>query len=247
MTVGRYAIRFPPLEPHQTSQDEAWFTLGVGDELVRLRFHDYAAMYSFPGMYEQLFYERLKCTSPAVVARLLKRAVNTSEATFSELRCLDFGAGNGMMGQELQRLGVARLVGIDILPEARDAALRDRPAVYDAYHVADLTNPSDALLAELAGWQLNCVVSVAALGFGDIPAKAFRTALSLVVSGGWVAFNIKDAFLRTGDASGFSAILRELLYDQQMELHQIERYRHRLSIDGRPLYYYAVVARKRSA
>jgi hypothetical protein len=36
------------------------------------------------------------------------------------------------MGEVLRRDGVARLVGVDIVPEARDAAYRDRPTVYDA-------------------------------------------------------------------------------------------------------------------
>lgn len=247
MTRERYMIRFPPLEPHQTGQDEAWMTLGAADDPIHLRFHDYAAIYSYPGLYEQLFYDRLKCTSPTVVAQLLERAVSTSGSAFTELRCLDLGAGNGMMGEELQRRGVARLVGVDLLPEARDAALRDRPGVYDAYHVADLTRPSLPLLAELADWCLDCLVSVAALGFGDIPPTAFRTALSLVGPGGWVAFNVKDSFIRPSDDTGFSSLVRELLFDEQMELHHVERYRHRLSIDGRPLFYYAVVARKRDA
>ncbi len=243
----RYVIRFPSLTPHTTSQDEAWLSLTTGGVERRLRFHDYAAIYELPGLYEQLFYDRLKCDSPAVVARLLQRAVSAAGGSFTELRCLDLGAGNGMMGEELQRLGVARLVGIDILPAARDAAERDRPGVYDAYHVADLAHPSQELLAELRDWRLDCLVSVAALGFGDIPTEAFRTALALVGPGGWVAFNVKESFLRASDITGFSALVRELLVDEGMELHHLERYRHRLSIDGRPLFYCAIVARKTPA
>lgn len=243
--VGRrYVVRFPALEPHRTGQDEAWLSLVTDGGEERIRFHDYGAIYARPGLYEQLFYDRLKCASPSVVARLLERAVTAAGAAFSELRCLDLGAGNGMMGEELQRLGVARVVGVDILPEARDAALRDRPEVYDAYHVADLTCPGEALLAELRDWRLDCLVSVAALGFGDIPTDAFRTAASIVAPGGWIAFNVKDSFLRPTDATGFSSLVRDLLLDERMELHHVERYRHRLSIDGRPLYYYAIVARK---
>jgi DNA-binding MarR family transcriptional regulator/predicted TPR repeat methyltransferase len=244
-TTHRYEIRFPALEPHRTQQDEAWFVMSSPGGERRIRFHDYAAIYEHPGLYEQLFYDRLKCASPTRVAALLERAVRASGEAFSELRCLDLGAGNGMMGEELQRTGVARVVGVDILPEARDAALRDRPGVYDAYHVADLTEPQPALLDELREWRFDCLTTVAALGFGDIPTAAFQQALGLVEEGGWIAFNVKETFLRESDAAGFARLVRELLFAEGVQLHYIERYRHRLSIDGRPLYYYAIVARKR--
>ncbi len=39
-------------------------------------------------------------------------------------------------------------------------------------------------------------------------------------------------------------MVRELVFSDYMQLHHMERYRHRLAIDGKPLYYYAVVARK---
>ena len=77
------------------------------------------------------------CNSPGRVADLLKRALNTVREPVSELRVLDLGAGNGMMGEVLKRDGVARLVGADIIPEARDATYRDRSEVYDDYYVAD--------------------------------------------------------------------------------------------------------------
>lgn len=244
MSTVRYPIRLPASEPHATDQDEAWFVLDGPEGDQRIRFHDYGAIYAHPGLYEQLFYDRLKCQSPRVVAAHLKHAVEGAGGSFSELRCLDLGAGNGMMGGELQRLGVARIVGADVIPAARDAADRDRPGVYDAYYVADITAPDPPLLEELKSWRLDCLTTVAALGFGDIPPEAFTTALGLIDEGGWVAFNIKERFLRGADTTGFSRLIRELLFGDALELHHIERYRHRISIDGRPLYYYAVVARK---
>lgn len=244
MSTPRHPIRLPASEPHTTDQDEAWFVLDGADGDQRIRFHDYATIYGHPGLYEQLFYDRLKCQSPSVVAAHLRRAVEGAGCSFSELRCLDLGAGNGMMGEELQRLGIARIVGADVLPAARDAAERDRPGVYDAYLVADFTAPDPRLVDELKSWRLDCLTTVAALGFGDIPPEAFTNALGLIDEGGWVAFNIKERFLRSEDRTGFSRLIRELLFGDALELHHLERYRHRISIDGRPLYYYAVVARK---
>ena len=64
-----------------------------------------------PGLYEQIFYNRLRCNSPVKVADLLKRALNTVREPVNEVRVLDLGAGNGMLGEVLKRDGVARLVG----------------------------------------------------------------------------------------------------------------------------------------
>ncbi|MHB8446251.1 MAG: hypothetical protein ACYDAW_13730 [Acidithiobacillus ferrivorans] len=42
----------------------------------------------------------------------------------------------------------------------------------------------------------------------------------------------------------FSQLIQRLIHDDYLRLHHLERYRHRLSIEGRPLHYYAVVGRK---
>ena len=88
------------------------------------------------------------------------------------------------------------------------------------------------------------MVTVAALGFGDIPPKAFVEALNIINSEAWVAFNIKETFFDTGDDSGFSKMIRKLIFSKYFDVYYIERYRHRLSIDGAPLYYFAIAGRK---
>jgi len=35
-----------------------------------------------------------------------------------------------------------------------------------------------------------------------------------------------------------------LLVSDTLEVHHLERYRHRISIDGKPLFYYVMVGRK---
>ena len=61
---------------------------------------------------------------------------------------------------------------------------------------------------------------------------------------GWVAFNIKDTFFDRSDVSGFSQLIRELIHSQYLDLYQLQRYRHRFSIEGEPLYYFAVSGKK---
>jgi predicted TPR repeat methyltransferase len=178
-----------------------------------------------------------------VVSDILAKVLTANRVEMSELRVLDLGAGNGMVGELLP---VARVIGIDISPEAREACERDRPGDYDAYYVADLCNMDEAALQDLRDWRLDCLTCVAALGFGDIPTKAFATAFNLVKPGGWVAFNIKDTFLQESDVSGFSRLTKHLLTTDVLEVHHLERYRHRISIEGYPLFYYALIGKKES-
>ncbi|MCA9080044.1 MAG: methyltransferase domain-containing protein [Planctomycetaceae bacterium] len=240
----RHRIQFPPQDANNLEQDEVKFHLLEHDERVELRFHDYGAIYRRQGLYEQLFYDRLKCTSPEKVGSLLKQSLDACGEKFTQLRVLDLGAGNGMMGEVLKSHGVARLVGADIIPEARDACYRDRPSMYDEYYVGDFTNLDASVIKEIDDWSIDCLTSVAALGFGDIPPKAFFQALQFVADGGWVAFNIKETFFSNSDTSGFSRFIRELIFSEYLEIHHIERYRHRLSMEGNPLFYFALVARK---
>jgi len=242
----RHRIQFPKAELTSSDQDEVYFYLQGSGGNRKIRFHDYDEIYQIEGLYEQIFYDRLKCVSPSKVASLLESAVKQYQDNFSELRILDLGAGNGMMGEELKKQGVSRLVGVDIIPEAYDATIRDRPGVYDAYYVQDFTTLDDDKREEISSWQCDCLVTVAALGFGDIPAKAFLEAFNIVKSKAWVAFNIKDTFFDASDDSGFSKLIRELIFSKHLEIYCIERYKHRLSIEGEPLYYFAITGWKTS-
>ena len=243
---SRYRIQFPPEQEHDLEQDEAYFNLIEDGSARKILLHDYDRIFSKPNLYEQLFYERLKCTSPTKVSELLQDSLTSEWVNCTELRVLDLGAGNGMMAERLRSMvggGVARIVGADILSEARDAAYRDRPTAYDDYVVADFTNLSDERQEELEEWHFDCLTSVAALGFGDIPPKAFFAAIKLLRTDGWVAFNIKETFLDRSDGTGFSRFIRELIFSEYLDVYQLERYTHRLSMEGVPLKYFALVGR----
>jgi hypothetical protein len=138
------------------------------------------------------------------------------------------------------------VVGADIIPEAARATERDRPGVYDDYLVVDLTSLDDEVRRDLESRRLNVLTSVAALGFGDIPPAAFATAYDLLATEGWLAFCIKEDFLEDGVGSGFARLIRELADRGMVEIRAQERYRHRRSSSGEPLYYVALVASKRS-
>lgn len=242
----RHHIQFPPYDVKHLDQNEAYFYITQNGNKEKIVFHDYDKIYDIPGLYEQLFYDRLKCNSPQKIRQVLEQTINVNKEHFSEIRVLDFGAGNGIMAEELEKVGVARLVGADILPEAKVAAERDRPGIYDDYYVSDFTKLTEKEKDEIQSWNLSALTTVAALGFGDIPPKAFVEALNLISEDGWVAFNIKESFLYESDQSGFSQLIRKLIFSEYVTVHHLERYRHRLSIEGKPLYYFAVVCRKKA-
>ena len=240
----RHKVKFSSIDSRSLDQNEVFFFLEERGKEHKFRFHDYDEIYSRPGLYEQIFYDRLKCSSPQKVGENLKNALDANQQPITEMRVMDLGAGNGVMGEALRKYGVSRLVGIDIIPEAKDAAERDRPGVYDEYYVEDFCALGEEVRGELNDWSIDCLTSVAALGFDDIPVKAFWEAVNFVQDSGWVAFNIKETFLDNSDSSGFSRFIRELIFSEYLDVHQLERYRHRLSIDGTPLHYFSLVAQK---
>ena len=238
------AVEFP--DDVARDQDHEWCRVTVDGTTRKIRFHDYDEIYSVPGLYEFLFYEHLECCSPQVVCGLLEDALSGAGMPADTLRVLDLGAGNGMVGEELADLGAGMITGIDLLPEAAAAAERDRPGVYDDYFVLDLTELRNARRRQLRELRFNALVSVAALGFGDIPPRAFAEAFNLVSDGGWIAFNIKEDFLDDGEPTGFSRLIGSVLESGIVERREETVYCHRLSTSGDPLDYVALVGVKRS-
>ncbi len=233
----------PPADTPDQHQESYTFT--HEGKRRRLRIHDYDQMYKVPGLYEALVYDRLECRSPVRVTTLFDMVLKDWPASPRDLRVLDLGAGNGIVGELLREIGVEHVVGLDLLPEAAAAARRDRPEVYADYLVADLTKLSADEQDRLRGHELNALVTVAALGFGDIPPDAFANAFNLIAGTGWVAMTIKEDFLHpSDDDSGFARLVRRLVQEQIFDVQAHHRFRHRLAIDGTPLHYVAVVGRK---
>jgi hypothetical protein len=236
-------IHFPDMDG-SVGQDGEWCDVVTKEETRRIRFHDYGDVFSIPGLYEELFHNKLDCQSPFRVTQLLDDVLEEFDTDVSELNVLEIGAGNGVVGETLKTCGVNSVIGVDILEEAKQAAQRDRPGVYDDYVIVDLTNIPEPEEEQLRERGFNCLVSVAALGFGDIPPHAFVKALDLVETGGWIAFNIKEDFVYQADQSGFAGLIEDLTRRQVVQTQAYRRYRHRFSIAGDPLFYIAYVARK---
>lgn len=238
---GPYPIRFPKSGSYD--QDEEWCQVMIDGQWKKIRFHDYHDVYKVPGLYETIFYRTLRCNSPGRMSGLLAEAMTELNIDVDKLRIFDLGAGNGMAGEALQGIGGRKIVGVDLLTEARDAALRDRPWVYDHYVVADLTNMTQEQEEFFKSYRFNVLCTVAALGFGDIPPVAFTNAFNFISNDGLVAFNIKGEFIKSTGGS-FAQLIKRMIEEEIIEIEVYKRYQHRLSIAGLPLYYVGIVARK---
>jgi hypothetical protein len=242
MPQKTFTVHIPEVDSVRQGQ-EPFFVKYDGDTR-RLRTHDYDGIYNIPGLYEYLIHERYKCDSPNVVCGLLAEQVKKSTMDISDLKVLDVGAGNGMVGEKLVEKGVDSVVGIDIFEQAAEAADRDRPNVYEDYYVEDLTQLTGSVQQEIEAKDLNCLTIVSSLGFDDIPPLAFAQACNLISEIGWLAFNIKDEFVETADSTGFAQLINQMIDADILKLKTQQHYRHRFHQDGTPLYYFAFVGEK---
>ena len=228
-----------PKSSQQLDQDEEWVIVKRGNRQDKIRLHDYNDIYKIPGLYEQLFCQRLKCDSPRVMCDLLEE----ERGDMTDCRALDFGAGNGMVGEEIAKRGGDLVVGVDIIDEAKEAAERDRAGVYEDYYITDMNELDDKDAEKLRQYRFNTLISVAALGFEDIPPKAFLNAFNLIQNDGWIAFNIKAEFLTDEDDTGYKDLVTGIREDN-FNIIRRKRYCHRLSLAGKELYYIAIAGRK---
>jgi hypothetical protein len=107
----------------------------------------------------------------------------------------------------------------------------------------DLSRSNDKANSKLNRWNFNALVTVAALGFGDIPTQAFVNAFNIVDNNSWIVFNIKDRFFSDDDDTGYHEMLQNMI-GNSLKVYKKHHYCHRLSMAGDPLHYYAIVGRK---
>jgi predicted RNA methylase len=209
-----------------------------------LRLHEYERLYALPGVYEQIVHDRLGCRSPAELAGMLAHAADALGWERDAMRVLDIAAGNGVSGEALAAAGLAPVLGTDIVPSARDAALRDRPGLYGQYLTLDLLALTDAERAQVTALQANalsCVAPVGAHG-SELPPEALVAAAALLEPDALVVYmhdphrGVRDAM--TAEAWGAGTEAEEV---------ERRRYVHRQTVNGAPFEMDGVVWRLRRA
>ena len=215
---------------------ENWVEFGPVDARERVAFHNYAELYAVPGLYDRVFGEELGMCSTARVVGLYARVLEQLDRPPSAERVLDLGAGNGIGAEELRAIGVHRVFGLDLEPQAREAAERDRPGIYDGYLVGDLAELPEPKLAALMAFEPTAVLALSALGIDHAPPAVLDRAIGLLPARGLFGFAVKPTLLagsddRAGLASGYPEFLRELFADRADELAR-DAYVHRRRTDG---------------
>jgi hypothetical protein len=230
----------------------------IGQELIRvrhsdgrteeLRLHEYGRVYALPGLYEQIVHQRLGCRSPEQIAAMLADAVGRLGWNRETVRVIDLAAGNGISGQALAAHGLHPVLGTDIVPEARAAALRDRPGVYDAYQTLDLLALGPDQQQAITALEANALSCVAPVGTAreQLPPLALSAVVKLLAADALVAY-MHDPTLGLPDQVTEELWAQELGPESQADLLVRESYLHRYTLTGRPYEMVGVVWRVRRA
>jgi hypothetical protein len=214
--------------------DGEYVVLG-DDEIVHI--HDYTRIYAVPGLYEHVVQEQLQCRSPQVAAEGFLRAVARARSEATSMTVLDVGAGTGLVGELLLRGGVEQVVGVDALPAARTACMRDRPAVYTSYLTGDLALGDSPLRTSLRQLGLGGLVSAGAFGGTHAPPAALVNALAILPPGAPFALTIDERWMDASDPDGFGFEVQRLVAQGRLEVVERTRFRHRITTIGKPIFY----------
>ncbi len=235
-------------ENESVSQGEERFTIydTNSGKCLTYKFHDYGKIFNIPGLYEELFIECLKNQSVSIITQIVSNLAKSNKVSIENWKVLDLGAGNGHMGKNLLEIGVSSITGADILPEAKKACFRDHPDIYDAYFLEDLTQPSQIWEEQVEDQSFDLLTCVAALGFNDIPPKAFLQSLLKLKVNGYAAFNIRAEYLDGSMGLTFKKILEYIQLPEYNQTLLKKKYVHRLHANGTPLYYYAILMKKQA-
>ncbi|WP_324238540.1 class I SAM-dependent methyltransferase [Okeania sp.] len=177
---------------------------------------------------------------------MLKEKVTEAGGNIEDLVVLEIGAGSGMVGKALADLGVKSIVGIDIVPEAKEVAEREYPGVYENYYIENLIDLSETTQEALANRGFNCIVCVSALGFNHIPAQAWAKAFNMIAPNSLVAFNVQKERWEDNSENSFLAWHPWVGEKNIFEITETHEYQHRIYMDGRPLYYIAIIGKKQT-
>ena len=129
----------------------------------------------------------------------------------TEGRVLDAGAGTGLVGEILSRMGYTNLVAIDLsqgmLAESR------KKGVYRQLHQMVMGEPLD-----FATGAFDAVISVGVLTLGHAPASSLDELVRVTRSGGYIVFSLRPD---VWEDSGFKEKQESLVADGKWRLAEV--------------------------
>ena len=155
--------------------------------------------------YDRDLEEDFAWRGPQVAAEVFTRHVP------KEAKVLDAGAGTGLMGEALMKLGYERLTGIDLSRGMLKQAARRN--IYEELHRMVLGEPLDFETASF-----DAVVSVGVLTLGHAPASSLDEMVRVTRPGGYVIFTLRpDVY----ESHGFREKQVELVEVGKWELVEV--------------------------
>ncbi len=117
-------------------------------------------------------------------------------------RVLDAGAGTGLVGEELHRVGFERITALDMSPGM--LAQAERKSVYEELVVGELGKPLPFETGQFAG-----VTCIGVLTFGHAPPEALDELVRVTAAGGPVIFSMRTDYYTDGGFDIRQAALEE--------------------------------------
>lgn len=121
--------------------------------------------------------------SPILSARVLAGVLPNKEA-----RILDAGAGTGMVGEALAKLGYSNIVGVDLSEEMLEVARNKQ--VYRALHQGNLEEPLKFAATE----NFDAIIAVGVFTFGHVPIEALYNLFPLLKTGGYFLLTVRGDY-----------------------------------------------------
>ena len=241
MSKCPYPVYFP--ENRRVSQGQESLIVEIEGKVEEIRLQDYDRIYRIPWLYDRIF-ELLGYNSPAAICEAFSKLLIKQGISPSELRVLELGAGSGIVGGHLKKMGVGYLTGIDILNSAKEAVQRDKPGLYEKYYAVDLTQLPEQIEQELKSQQYNSMVVVSATGWDHISVAGLEKALEILVPGAWVIYHTKRK--QNDNSHGVSVKwIDQMIDSRRIKLQLQEPCFHRYSINKEPIYYEIIIGSKK--
>lgn len=105
--------------------------------------------------------------------------------TDKKARILDAGAGTGLVGEELKKMGYSKMDALDYSREMLDEA--GKKGVYGELIQADMSHPLD-----IKDNIYDAVVCTGTFTFGHVDANAFDELVRITRPGGMICFTIRE-------------------------------------------------------
>ncbi|XP_022806935.1 uncharacterized protein LOC111343997 [Stylophora pistillata] len=184
----------PLTTPHgiKLSRDSLIRTPGIGSVEARARKEAF-------GKYFKI--ELVQCVTHRPQAECLDAAIKQYlEKPTDEVKIIDCGAGTGLCGVELHKLGYTHLCALDISPEMLNEARKKN--VYQKFICAPLNSDQNP---EVNTGEYDAMICFGTLCAAHVKATALMEMIRMIKIGGLISFNI-----RLGEVERYQPMIEEL-------------------------------------